>query len=312
MSTDRSKIGAVPLKATTHVTAPRKVHWGDVLAPYLFIAPFILSFVLLFLGPALYSLVLSFFRYKGYGRATFVGLTNYSTILKYHVFWTELQNTVFYWLAHVFPLMICAFLLALLVRSNLIGWRSVAKPIIFLPNIIATVAAALVFQSLFGTEYGVINQMLGLRIPWLQDATLTKLVVVTLAIWSGTGWWFVVFLAGLTSINPELEEAAIVDGASTWQRLRYIVMPLMRGTFLFAFVIDAIGSFRLFTEVNVLAGGGGAMARPDVAPVLNMLVSNMNSANFGSAAAVGWIIFVLVVLVALVQFRLLRDTREEA
>ena len=121
---------------------------------------------------------------------------------------------------------------------------------------------------------------------------------------------FIVYLAGLTSINPELEEAALVDGASAWQRIRFITLPLMRGTILFAFVIDAISSFRLFTEPNVLVAAGG-LAHPDMAPLLNLLLSNMRAARFGRSAAVGWLLFILVVMVAYFQFRILRGTSDE-
>lgn len=294
------------------LTRPRRRRkWVDVAAPYLFIAPFFLSFLALFVVPAVYSLVLSLYRYKGYGTATFLGLDNYRTILTYHVFWTALRNTLFYWLAHVIPLMIIAFLLALLVRSKLINHKSFYKPVIFLPNVMVTVGAALIFQNLFGTEYGVINNLLGTHIAWLDDPSLRKWVVVALLIWQGIGWWFVIYLAGLTGINPEVEEAALVDGASSWQRLYSITVPLMRNTFLFAFVIDAINSFRIFTQPNVLVARGGTLAPSDMAPVLNLLLSNLRAAKFGQAAAVGWIVFVLIAAVTVVQFRLFRDTGEE-
>lgn len=289
----------------------RRIRWGDALAPYLFISPFILSFLVLFVGPALYSFVLSFFRYKGYGAARFLGFANYQTTLEYHVFWTMLKNTLIYWLAHILPLMTFAFLLAVLIRSKLVKGKSFYKPVIFLPNVVSTVAAALVFQSLFGTKYGVINKLLGMEIPWLQDMTLVKYVVILLLVWRSAGWWFVIYLAGLTSINPELEEAALVDGASTWQRLRYITIPLMRNTFLFAFVIDAIGSFRLFAEPNVLVARGGSLAPPDMAPLLNLLLTNLRNGRFGLSASVGWILFVLVVVISYLQFRIFRETSEE-
>jgi len=284
-----------------------KAHWGDILAPYLFIAPFIISFVALFLGPALYSLVLSFFRYKGYGTATFIGLANYQATLDYHIFWTMLGNTIFYWLAHVIPLMAFAFCLAVLVRSRLVKGKSFFKPIIFLPNIVAVVAISLIFQSFFGTQYGVINNVFGTQIPWLQDFTLSKVVIVVLLVWRNVGFWFVVFLAGLTSINPEVEEAARVDGATPRQQLIYVTIPLMRNTFLFALVIDAIGSFQLFTEPNVLLARGGSLANVEVAPLLNLLVTNLRTGNFGQSAAVGWILFILIGIASFVQFRLLSE-----
>lgn len=294
--------------ATT--SPPRPVHWSNQwrerIVPYIFISPFIFSFFVLFLGPALYSLVLSFFRYRGYGDATFIGLDNYRSLVTYHVFWTTLRNTLFYWIAHVFPLMFFAFLLAVLVRSKMIKGKGFWKPVIFLPNIVAVVASALIFQSLFGTRYGVINSLIGMEIPWLQDYNLTRWVVVLLLVWRGVGWWFVIFLAGLTAINPEVEEAALVDGATNTQRLRHVTIPLMRNTFLFAFVIDAISSLRMFAEPNVLVGIGGSLAPNDVAPILNLLLSNLRGGRFGTSAAVGWILFFLTVTISLLQFRIFR------
>lgn len=285
---------------------------ADRLAPYLFILPFVASFLLLFIGPAGYSLALSFYRYRGYGEARFIGLQNYVATLNYHVFWTTVGNTIFYWLAHVVPLMAIAFLLAVLVRSRFVGFKGVIKPLLFLPNILAVVAASLVFQNLFGTQYGVINTLLGLEIPWLQDPTLAKIVVVCLIVWKNVGFWFVVFLAGLTTINPEVEDAARIDGAGAWQRLRHITIPLMRPIFLFAFVIDAIGSFQLFTEPNVMLARGGSLAPPDTAPLLNLLVINLRSGNFGQASAVSWLLFLLIAVASLVQFRLFRKDGEAA
>lgn len=286
--------------------ARRRRNRVDLLAPYAFIAPFILAFLVLFLGPALYSLGLSFYRYKGYGPAHFIGLSNYIATLDYHAFWSALGNTVFYWLAHVIPLMIIAFLVAVFVRSKLVPAKGIVKPILFLPNIVAIVAASLVFQSLFGTEYGVINSLLGVKVPWLQDYGLARIVVVVVLVWRNVGFWFVVFLAGLTSISPEIDDAARIDGATTWQRLRFITIPLMRNIFLFAFVIDAISSFQLFTEPNVLMARAGTLAAEPVAPLLNLMVINLRSGNFGQASAVSWILFVLIALASFAQFRLFR------
>jgi ABC-type sugar transport system permease subunit len=219
---------------------------------------------------------------------------------------------VFYWLAHVVPLMVIAFLLAVLVRSRFVAFKGIFKPILFLPNIVAVVAASLVFQNLFGTQYGVINSLLGLQVPWLQDPTLAKIVVVVLLVWKNVGFWFVVFLAGLTSVNPEVDDAARVDGATASQRMFYVTLPLMRPIFLFAFVIDAIGSFQLFTEPNVILGRGGTLAPPDTAPLLNLLVVNLRSGNFGQASAVSWLLCIIIAAASIIQFRLFRERDEEA
>jgi len=288
----------------------RSRRWGDAVAPYLFIAPFILAFILFFLGPALYALVVSFFRYKGYGKTTWVGIGNYRNMLKYKTFWTELRNVGFYWIAHAVPMMPASFLLAVLINSKIVLHKHIFKPIIYMPQVVAAVASALLFQNFFGTKYGILNMLLGVEIPWLTDPHLARWAVVVLLIWRGTGYWFVIYLAGLTSINEEVMEAAIVDGANAWQRLVRITIPLMRDSFLFAFVVDAIVSLRLFAEPNVLAGKPGTLASVWMAPVVNLLVEGVRSARFGQAAAVGWLLFIVIAVISWIQFRLLQRQEE--
>lgn len=293
-------------------TVRRKIRWGDVIAPYLFVLPFILFFVVLFLGPAVYSFVLSFFDYKGYGTATWVGLENYDAILSYQVFWTGMRNVFFYWIAHVIPMMALAFLLALLLRSKLVGAKRIFKPILFLPHLVAGVSAALLFRSFFSTNYGVLNTWLGTNIPWLEDMNLARWVVVIVLLWRNTGYWFIIYLAGLTAINPELEEAATVDGANAWQRMTRITLPLMRNTLLFAFVVDGIQALKLFGVPNVLGANTGLLCPTGMAPVLNILIDSIRSGRYGRASATGWLLFLVIVLVTRVQFWVFRNRGKES
>jgi len=293
------------------VSHPRTRPVCDRVIPYLFILPFLISFVALFLGPALYALVLSFFRYAGYGKATWVGLNNYAVMLDYDVFWIEMRNVVFYWIAHAIPMVILAFGLAVLVNSRLVTRKNFFKPIIFIPQVVASVAAALLFQNFFGTKYGILNNLLGTQIPWLTDMDLARWAVVIVLVWRGTGYWFVICLAGLTTISTEIMEAAVVDGASAWQRLTRITIPLMRKTFLFIFVVDAIVTLRLFAEPNVLAGKPGTLAPVEMAPVINLVVENVRNAQFGLAAATGWLLFIAIAVVSWLQFRIFRVRGEE-
>jgi ABC-type sugar transport system permease subunit len=285
--------------------------WNEGYTPYLFILPFILVFLVFFIGPALYSLVLSFFKFRGYGKMTFVGFENYSRALNYHVFWSTLQNTLFYWMAHALPMMGISFALAVIVNSKLIVDRhkNIFKPLIFLPKLVAVVAGALVFQNFFGTHTGALNVMLGKPIPWLEDMRLAKWAVVILMIWKGIGYWFVIFLANLTSISDEIREAATVDGASAWQQLRHITIPLMRNAFLFAFIVDAVATLRLFAEPNILGGRAGALAPVEMAPILNLVVSGIRSARFGDAAAVGWLLFLITMVVTGIQYLVLGNRK---
>jgi ABC-type sugar transport system permease subunit len=280
---------------------------GGWVAPYLFIAPFLVFFGAFFLGPALYSIFLSFTRYRGFGTPQWVGLNNYAVVLNYDAFWLMLHNSVFYWVAHAVPMMTIAFLLAVLVHSMLARWLRLFKAVIFLPQMLATVAAALLFQNFFGTRYGVLDSLLGVEIPWLTDPNLAPWTVVVMLIWQNTGYWFVIFLAGLTTIDPEIDDAARIDGASELQRLARITLPLMRPTLIFAVLVDAIVTLRLFAEPNVLAGRPGTLAPDAVAPVLNLIVQNIRGGQFGLAAAIGWLLFLVIAAMSFVMFRIMRQ-----
>lgn len=298
---------AQPVKARSR---RRRRRLGDTLAPYLFIAPFLVSFLLFFALPSVFSIVLSFFRYNGYTAARWIGLQNYRALIESPDFRQALLNTLFYWLVPLIPLLGGAFLLAVAVRSKIAKWPSVYKPLIFVPQVMAPVASALVWRVMLSND-GVLNSVLGLHVNWLTDPHFLKWGVVLLLVWRGLGWYFVVFLAGLTSVPAELLDAAAVDGAHAWARMRYIILPLMRPTILFALVIDTIASLQLFTEPNLLVGGAGSTtgAPPSAAPVMNQVVDNVTGGQFGLASAVGWLMFVAIGVFSLIQFRLFRESR---
>lgn len=285
----------------------RRASVGERLTPYLFIAPFLVSFLVLFLGPAIYSLILSFYRYRGYGAVSWVGTANYERLLGYHQFWTSWLNTLIYWVGSAVVILLIAFLLATLIYHSPIAGKLFYKPAIFVPNVMAGVAAALIFQTIFAPESGVINTLLGVTLAWDQNPVLGKLAVIALRSWHSIGWFFVIFLAGLTTINPELYDAARVDGANAWQTLRSITLPLMRRTFLFTIVIISINSIRLFAEPNLVLGSTDGLAPAPFQPIMNQLYLNLRGGEFGGAAAVAWLIFVPIVVVSVVQFRLLRS-----
>jgi ABC-type sugar transport system permease subunit len=289
---------------------PRRRRLGDTLAPYLFIAPFLVSFAVFFALPSAYSVVLSFFRYNGYTAAQWVGLANYRALFDSPDFRQAAVNTAFYWLVPLVPMLVGAFGLAMAVRSRLARGGWLYKPLIFVPQVMAPVAAALVWRVMLSNN-GVLNAIFGLQVSWLTDPLALKWGVVMLLVWRGLGWYFVVFLAGLTAVPQELLEAANVDGAAARRRLRHVILPLMRPTILFALIIDTIASLQLFTEPNLLVGGAGttAGAPPTAAPMMNEVVNNVTGGQFGLASAVGWLMFVAIGVFSIIQFRLFREAR---
>lgn len=274
--------------------------------PYLFILPFLLSFLAFFLMPVVYSFVISLMKYKGYGAMKYVGFDNYTRLFNYNAMWNSLLNTLQYFICGFIPVMILSFLLAVIVRSKSMSrFQKIYKPLIFLPQVCAVVASALVFKVIFGTNVGVINQVLGTSIPFLGDTKLMKIPVICMIIWRSTGWYFIIFLSGLTTISDDILEAAKIDGANAVQTMFRVTIPLMRPIFMLTFITYAIGAFKLYTEPNLIIANEEAPL--SVAPFVNMITTNINSANYGMACAAGWILVVIIMLLTLIQMRMFKE-----
>lgn len=275
------------------------------LIPYLFILPFMILYIIFFLYPSIYSFSLSFFSYKGYGNAKFIGINNYKNLLTYKTMWQSLRNTMFYFICSFIPTMIASFLLALAVRGKKTRrFQNVYKPLIFMPQIISIVAASLCFKIIFGERVGVINQVLGTSIPFLADLKIMKWPVVLLITWRSIGWYFIIYLSGLTTIGEDITEAATIDGANGFQRVSKVILPLMRPTILLAFITCAIGGLKLYTEPNLLLAQNYDPPM-QVAPYMNLIVTNMQGGNFGMACASGWLLVLIILILTLIQLRFL-------
>ncbi len=281
-------------------------------APYIFLLPFMISFILFFAVPSVYALILSFAKYAGYGTVKWVGIANYKNILTYGRFWDALGRTMFYWIVKFIPITIISFMLAWCLRTNTMR-RSAAtkffKPVLFIPQVCATTAVAIVFEILFARETGAINQIFGTTVSWVENQYTAKWIVLLMLIWRGIGWFMVVYMSGMTAISDDLTEAARIDGASEFQIICRITLPLMKQTFKFAFIMDAISSLRMYTEAAVLTTTDGGPAKQFAEGVTNLLMVNLNAGNFGMACAYGWVIFVLVFVISMFIFGAMRDRK---
>jgi len=288
----------------------RKRYLKEILVPYLYITPFMISFFIFFFIPAVYSLILSFYQYRGYGTMRFINIRNYVTLFTYSGFWISFRNTFFYFFLHSIPTIIIAFILAYMLQSKLMrGVQKYFKPVLFLPQVIPIVATALVWRIILSRDTGVINQIFGLSLDYLNEPSLQRWMVVVMMIWRAIGWYMVIFLAGLTTVSDELHDASLIDGANTLQHIFRVVLPIMRPIFLFTFIMNGIGSIKLYTEPTVLLNVG-AEFKPNVMTLMSVLISNLNGANFGVASATGWFVFLLVLIITLFWFRVLGKKEE--
>ncbi len=170
--------------------------------------------------------------------------------------------------------------------------QRVYKPIFYLPQLCATVAASMVFGVIFGTNIGVVNQLLGTKIPFLTNLNYIKIPVIVLIIWRTMGWYFLILLSGMSTVSTDLVEAARLDGASRIKQIRYVVLPVMKPIISFLIITETMSSIKIYTEPALVTNNVTATSMPiAAAPFVNVIVSNLDGGQFGMASAAGWILF---------------------
>jgi multiple sugar transport system permease protein len=280
------------------------------LPAYLFVLPGMLLFVAWTLYPLFYSFMMSFAEWNLIKPSRFVGLENYVRALRDPIFWLALRNTLSYTLITVPGQMILGLGMALLLDRPLRA-RAFFRTVYYIPVVTSWVVVSLIFTYLYNGQAGLINWALrdalhltSQNINWLGEPLTANLAIASLGIWKGIGWTMVIFLAGLQSIPPELYEAAAIDGAGGWTRLRYITLPLIRQTTLFILVLLTIGGFQVFISVYVMTGGK-PVHRTDV--LLTYMYSNaFEFLDLGYGSALSYLFALMVFSLSMVQIRLLR------
>ncbi|MFC9689288.1 carbohydrate ABC transporter permease [Kribbella sp. NPDC056951] len=277
-----------------------------------FILPNFLGFAALTLVPVIASLALSFLDWDSYSTPRWVGLDNFERMIHNDNFWTALGNTVYYAVGHV-PLTLAAALgFAVLLNQKLKGVRFF-RTALFFPYITSLVAVAVVWNMLLSPEQGPVNQFLraiGIDQPpgWTTSTTWAMPAVIVASVWRDLGYYLILYLAGLQTIPAELYEAAQVDGATGWQRFRYITVPGLRPTTFFVLIMLTISSFKVFDLIQVMTEGGPGRATLVLSQVIYR--EGIVQGRFGYSSAVSMVLFVIVLTITVVQFRLQR--RSEA
>lgn len=236
----------------------------------------------------------------------FVGFDNYVELGRNPLFWAALRNT-FYFVLVGGPLSVVVSLgAALLVNSRLARWKSFFRTAYFAPVVTTLVAVALVWRYLYHPTYGPINYLLGLvgigPIDWLGDPNWAMPAIILLAVWKNFGYNMLIFIAGLQNIPDDLYDAADLDGANWWHRFRHVTLPMLGPTFLFVGVVTMIGYFQLFAEPYVMTQGGPLKSTLSV--VLLMYEEGFRWWRIGNAAAIAFVLFVIMLVLTLLQFRL--------
>ena len=277
---------------------------------YLFISPGLLLFMVFTIFALIFSFYLTFHEWSIIEPdKPFVGLDNYRRLLDDEDFRRAAINTFYFTGASVPCTMAIGLAVALLLNEPLHG-RSLFRTLFFLPVVTPFVVVAIVWKWLYNGDHGLFNyyllktHLIDQPLLWLSDKNLAMPAVILMSIWSGIGFSMVIYLAGLQAVPQELYEAAEVDGAGAFSRLRYITIPMLRPTTLFLLVIGIIGSFQVFTQIFIMTSGGPA----ERTTVMVYLIwqTAFQFFDMGYASTLAYALFLMLFVFTLLQLRLAR------
>lgn len=276
----------------------------ETLAGYLFLLPNLIGFLLFSLLPIIATFGLTLTDWNLLGKWNFVGLDNFRKLATDDLFWQTARNTVVYTLGAVPIGVFIAFWLALLLNRKMRG-VVFFRTVFFLPHVTLTVAIAIVWSWIYHPELGLINYLLGLigidGPRWLQSTTWAMPAIIVMSNWKGIGYAMLVFLAGLQAIPQDLHEAATIDGASWFQRLRHITVPLLTPTTFFILVTSFIGAMQAFDQFYVMTQGGPAYATTTL--VMYIFQNGFQFFQMGYAAAIAVVLFAVIFAITALQWR---------
>ena len=287
---------------------------------YLFVAPFIIGFLIFGLYPVVNTIVLSFTdRTLMSSTWSFIGLKNFQNLFADSTFVTAITNTWELWLMNFIPQMVIAFLLAIWFTNNRLKLKGVGvwRMIFYMPNLMMASAVAALFFSLF-SFYGPVNQVL-VRSGFLPEAidfirkpAIMRGLVVFIQWWMWFGQTTILLMAAMTAISPSLYEAALVDGAGTFQMFRMITLPLIKPVLIYILVTPLVGGMQMFDIPYLLTDGRGSPGNSILTNTINMYMKfHSSKGHIGAASSVGLVVFLMTSVVALLIFFLLREKHDQ-
>ena len=278
---------------------------------YLFLLPYLSLFCLFLIVPLVYGLGISFFRWELLSRVppVFVGLDNFREALTSENFWKALGASARFVLMAT-PLTIClGLLIALGLQSVGPKRQALYRAAFFVPTMVTISVAGILWRWFYNSEFGVFNALLSAvgihRVGWLTDEAWAMRSIVIMTLWWTVGGPMVVLLAGLQNIGPQYLEAASLDGATSWQRFRFVVLPLLRPVLFFVVIMNVIGAFQVFGQTFMITRGGPEQSTRSL--VQYIYETAFNNYRMGYAAAMSWLLFLLIALFSGIQARIMRE-----
>jgi len=308
------------------MSRPQGMRWPTALrlsprwAPYVFISPFLVLFAVFGVFPLLFSLHLAFQSWEptsGLDAMEFVGLDNFVFALGDEWFWKSLKNTLWLAVASGAPQHLVAIPLAVFIHNSFGRLRDGVVGAYFVPYITSTVAIAIMFSSLFSTDFGLVNAtlkgLLGIEnIDWLGQAATVKPAIAFVVFWRYLGFNVLLYLAALQTIPKDLYEAATMDGASRWQQFWRITLPSLKPMIFFGVTLSVIGGLQLFEEPFILTGGRGGVDQSGMTSAVYLYRMAFDFNDFGGASAMSWLLFAVVAVLTWMTNRAFRPREGSA
>lgn len=286
-------------------------------APYVFVAPFVVLFLVFTLYPLIKSIQLSFYITNGPKSQIFVGLDNFRFLWSDPAFHKAVWNTSFYAVCSVFLQLPMSLGLALLLNNQLVKGRDFFRFSFFSPHLVGQVFVAVLFSVIFIPKFGLLNRVLhavfdtAIDTKWLGNPELVMPALVLTSLWMYVGFNMIYFLAALQSVDKELYEAAQVDGAGRIKQFLHVTVPGIRSVAVFVTVLSTIGSFQLFELPYVMLNNTAGPDNAGLTVVMYLFQNGFVSGDLGYASAIGWTLTMGVLVISLIQMRLTGTWKKE-
>jgi len=296
--------------------APYRPRLRAALTGWGFSSPFLILFGVFLLVPILASLVLAFTSFgigniQSWSTTEFVGLENFSKLFEDDLFLKSVRNTAYFVVVGVPLTVIASLLIAHALNQGIGKLRTFFRVGFYLPVVTSIVAIAVIWRYVLEPDVGLVNTLLGnLGITgpnWLGDPKTTMPSIIAVGVWRSIGFSMVIFLAALQTVDPQLYDAAKIDGAKPRQIFRHVTVPMLRPSILFVTVVTSIGFLQVFEEPFVMTGPTGGTQQSAFTTSMYVYQEGFRFFNLGYASAVAYALFMAIVVLAILQFRFLRS-----
>lgn len=287
---------------------------------YLFVAPFVMTFIVFSIYPVFRTLYLSFTDYKGFGEPQFLGFSNYVRVFTDKFFWRDLWNTTKIWGVNIVLQLGLAFLLIIIfsdIKYKIKG-LSIFRALFYLPNLIAATSVAFLFKTLLDWKYGSINQLLigsgiiNKAVDWLGSTATAPYVISVIGAWMWFGNSFIMLMAGVQGISRDYFEAAAIDGAGRWRIFWQITIPLLKPILLYVSITSLIGGLQMFDLPFLMCGGTiGNPSGTTQTVVMYLYKFGFETNQVGFASAIAYTLFMIILVISVIQFKLVYGNKKK-